>query len=73
MKRIVKDIRGRHDRSHYEFSVDELSLSDDLINVDDISFNEWLAVHKDREVLLNEIDRLYRLLRSKRRLTTGDS
>jgi len=69
MRKVIKEIRERHERDHRFHDVDRAPDDDpDYIETDDVSFVEWLHVHEDRKVLLDEIDRLYEMLRKKRKV-----
>ena len=69
MRNEIKTIKRRHLRSNHEFSVDQVEADPDneILMAEDVSFQEWLFVHQDRGALLAEIDRLYGLLRRRRR------
>lgn len=68
MRKVIKEIEERHARDHRFHDVDRAPDDDpDYIETDDVSFAEWLHVHEDRKTLLDEIHRLYGLLRQKRR------
>jgi len=62
MRNEIKSIRRQHERDQAHYSVDELPIAD----YDDVGYPEWLHVHEHRRILLDEIDRLYRLLRRRR-------
>lgn len=67
MRKVIQEIRERHERDHRFYSVDRAPDDDpDYIEADDVSFIEWLHVHEDRAVLLDDIRRLYGLLRRRR-------
>ena len=67
MRKQIKAIKARHEHDHGFHSVDSYSEDDpNYIEADDVSFVEWVEVHKDRQILLAEIDRLYGLLRRRR-------
>jgi hypothetical protein len=67
MRNQIKAIKRRHDNDHHSFDVDLVKIDPDLMGFDDVSYQQWLFVHEDRKVLLDEIDRLYKLLRRRRR------
>jgi hypothetical protein len=63
MRKEIREIKQRHRREHNYQMVDELNQQD----WDDVSYAEWLTCHQDRATLLAEINRLYSLLRRRRR------
>lgn len=67
MRKLIEDVKFRHERDHVSFDVDAIRSQLDLADYDDVSFQQWLFVHDDRHILLQEIDRLYDLLRRRRR------
>jgi len=62
MRNEIKLIRRQHKRDQEHFAVGELPIAD----YDDVGYPEWLSVHEHRQILLDEIDRLYGLLRRRR-------
>lgn len=69
MRKEIRAIKWRHERDHGAFSVEEFDEDYFVDKADDVPLQEWYFVHQDREVLLNEIDRLYKVLRRRRRAT----
>jgi hypothetical protein len=67
MRKAIREIRERHERDHRFHSVDRAPDDDpDYVESDDVSFVEWLHVHEDRKTLLDEVHRLYGLMRRRR-------
>lgn len=66
MRKVIKEIELRHQRQHEGFGVDEFDEDYFIDKADDVPLQEWYFVHQDRQVLLDEIHRLYGLLRRRR-------
>jgi len=54
LNNVVTTIRLKHDYAHHWHDVENTENRE----TEDVSFFEWLAVHKDRAALLKVIDQL---------------
>jgi len=66
MRKVIREIERRHQLQHEGFGVDEFDDDYFIDKADDVPLQEWFFVHQDRKTLLDEIHRLYGLLRRRR-------